>query len=266
MSSDLLGPEIDAGPVLGAAARLGPYFAWQPWDGESGWRPLAELLELDVISERVEVGRQTLALMSGLTRADIGEREAASIIFLGLVSRLLSPVLAAAVVGDALPIPEQDRMWWRPVAGGPIPIAVRGLAAADCAGRDAVTIAQALTRTTVRGLVEPIVEVFRRRFALSPQVLWGNVSSALGGAAGMIADGVPGHAERSAAIVAQMLSLAPLDGTAALVRPDPERARWFLVRNNCCLYYRIPGGGTCGDCVLTPDEVRRQQWQAVLSR
>ncbi|WP_372507037.1 (2Fe-2S)-binding protein [Actinomadura madurae] len=23
-----------------------------------------------------------------------------------------------------------------------------------------------------------------------------------------------------------------------------------FVRNNCCLYYRVPGGGMCGDCGL----------------
>ncbi|WP_203787341.1 (2Fe-2S)-binding protein, partial [Paractinoplanes rishiriensis] len=73
-------------------------------------------------------------------------------------------------------------------------------------------------------------------------------------------------AARSAAIVEAMLRLPPLAGTARLIRPDPSRNRWFLVRRNCCLYYRIPGGGYCGDCVLTPDRVRRQQWQSVLSR
>jgi hypothetical protein len=23
-----------------------------------------------------------------------------------------------------------------------------------------------------------------------------------------------------------------------------------FARNNCCLFYKIPGGGKCGDCVL----------------
>jgi len=118
----------------------------------------------------------------------------------------------------------------------------------------------------VSALVEPVLEAFRNRFAVSPQVLWGNVASALGGAAGMIADTSPAHAEISAAIVEQTLAIPPLRGTATLTRPDPSRARWFLVRRNCCLYYRIPGGGTCGDCVLTPEVVRRQQWQAMLGR
>jgi ferric iron reductase protein FhuF len=259
-------PEVDAGPALGAAAMFGPYFTWEPYDGGPDWRPLPDLLDQDVIAERVDIARQTLVRMSGLSRDDIGERVVASVTFLGLASRLLSPLLAAAAVGDALPVPDSDRLWWRPVDGGPVPIAWRGLAANDYAGQDAVTVAEALTRVATRGLVEPVLAVFRRRFALSDHVLWGNVASALGGAAGMIADAAPSHAERSATIVEEALGRAPLRGTAILMRPDPGRERWFLVRRNCCLYYRIPGGGTCGDCVLTPEEIRRQHWQSVLGR
>ncbi len=274
MCPEPLAPEVDAGPALRAAARIGPYFAWQPWPepwpepepGGPGWRPLRQLTDAGVIAERVDAARLILAQMSGRGRAETGERVLASIVFLGLASRLLSPVLAAAAVGEALPVPDGERMWWRPVDGGPIPIAYRGLAAVDCAGRDAAAVASTLTRTATRGLVEPVLDAFRHRFGLSPHVLWGNVSSALGGAAGMIADTAPGHAARAAAIVERALSRPPLRGTATLIRPDPQRPRWFLVRRNCCLYYRIPGGGTCGDCVLTPERVRRQQWRAMLDR
>lgn len=266
MPTEQLGPEVDAGAALAAAARVGPYFVWQPYDDGPGWRPLADLLDAEVLAERVEAARQTLRQMTGLSGDDIGEREVASITFLGLASRLLSPVLAAAAVGGALPLPDLDRMWWQPVPGGPVPIAYRGLTALGSVGHDAAAVAQGLTRTATRELVEPVLEVFGRRFTLSPQVLWGNVSSALGGAAGMIADTAPDYAERAAAIVEQTLTRPPLRDTAALVRPDPQRARWFLVRNNCCLYYRIPGGGTCGDCVLTPPDERRRGWEAVLRR
>jgi hypothetical protein len=248
---------------------------------------LAELLDEDVVAERVGAARQTLVRMFGLAPGDVGERVVASITFLGLASRLLSPPLGAVVAGGALPRADLDRMWWRAVEGGPVPIASCGLVAT--AGLDAAAAARRLVEETVRGLVEPVLAVFRRRFALSDHVLWGNVASALGGAAGMIADteassattdaaaphsatartadaGAGGSAERAAAIVQAMLRMAPLLGTATLERPDSQRARWFLVRRNCCLYYRLPGGGTCGDCVLTPEEVRRQQWQSVLSR
>ena len=92
------------------------------------------------------------------------------------------------------------------------------------------------------------------------------LASALGGAAGMLADSAPEHADRAASVVREMLARPPLMGTAELLRPSPAHARWFLVRNNCCLYYRIPGGGTCADCVLTADADRRRSWRAVLER
>ena len=245
----------DAGPVLELAAGLGPYFKWEPWDGDAEqWRPLTELLDVDVVEERVEAARRTLVRMTGLDAGEIGEREVASITFLGWASRLVSPVLGAIAVGGAMPLPELGLLRWRRVAGGPLPLAYAEMIATD------------VPEEFPLGPVRAILEVVARRFSLPEHLLWGNVASALGGAAGMIADASPEHAERAAAVVEGLLRREPLSGTAILERPDPERARWFLVRHNCCLYYRIPGGGTCGDCVLTPDEVRRQHWQAVLRR
>lgn len=245
-----------AGEALRAAARFGPYFAWERHDGGAGWRSLRELFDADVVAARVDAGRQTLARMGGLDPGELPERVVASTIFLGLASRLLSPLVAAVAVAGVLPLPDPDRMWWRAVGSGPVPIAWQGL--------DVVGGAEAAE--VFRRQVEPLLAVFRARFVLSPQVLWGNVAAALGGAAGMIADGEPGAAERAAAVVAAALRVPPLLGAAELVRPDPARDRWFLVRRNCCLYYRIPGGGTCGDCVLTPEAVRRRAWAAVLAR
>ncbi|WIM99332.1 (2Fe-2S)-binding protein [Actinoplanes oblitus] len=253
---------LDASAALAAAGQLGPYFTWEPWAAGAPWRPFGELLDERVLAERVDLGRDTLTRMSGLDRAAIGEREVASITFLGLASRLLSPLLAAAAVGGALPLPDPDRLWWQPAPAGPLPIAFRDLTAEPCAGWTPGRIAE----TGLLDLAGPLLTVFRDRFALSPQVLWGNVASALGGASGMIADGRPECAARSAAIVEAALRLPPLRGAAASVQPDPRHERWFLVRRNCCLYYRIPGGGTCGDCVLTPEADRHRHWQAVLSR
>ena len=44
----------------------------------------------------------------------------------------------------------------------------------------------------------------------------------------------------------------PLSDTGTL-GPDGEGFR----RRSCCLYYRVPGGGLCGDCVLGPLAARR---------
>jgi hypothetical protein len=240
--------------ALAAAGRIGPYFAWSPRGDTAGLADIAEMSDPATMVARVEAARGLLARMGGLRPADLDERVVASTVFLGLASRLVSPPLAAAALGGVVPLP--GRLWWRPVPSGPIPIFY------DTVADGTVDALPELLLT----LAGPVLETFRTRFALSPQVLWGNVASALGGAHTMITDGSPAHAARSAELVGDLLSREPLAGMATLHRPDPARERWFLVRNNCCLYYRIPGGGTCGDCVLVPEESRNRHWQAVLNR
>jgi hypothetical protein len=242
---------------LQRAAGLGPYFRWEPIDGDAAWRPWTDLADPDVLASRVSAARDALAAMCGLPAAAISERAVASVTFLGYASRVLSPLVGAVALTGTLPAVES--LWWRPVPAGPLPIAYAGKGSLP---PDAST----LLRTAVGDLLTPVLDTCRARFHLSPHVLWGNVASALGGAAGMIADADPAAGLRAASLVAEMLSPAPLAGTATMVRPDPAHDRRFLVRNNCCLYYRIPGGGTCGDCILTPEAERRRTWQAVLTR
>jgi hypothetical protein len=232
--------------ALRAAAAVGPYFVWEPWTPDAGWRPLAELTRPEVVAERVDAARTALITMFGVPADAIEERVMASITLLGLASRLVSPPLAALTLNGVLPVPEQ--LWWRPVPGGPWPIAYRG----EATGADFV-------ESVVERWVSPILGTVQERFAVSPQVLWGNVTSALAGAAGLL----PGTAFD---LVGACLERPPLAGTGTLVKPDPGHERRFLVRSNCCLYYRIPGGGTCGDCVLTPEADRRKAWAAALAR
>ncbi len=203
---------------------MNPYFVWDDYAPGAGWRPFPELLDPQVAAERVRVARETLVTMFGLDPATVPVRVVASVTFLGVASRLLAPPLAA----PRYPAPEQ--LFWKPVPGGPWPMACAVPRTAD-AGTGV------FRERVVLGLVAPLLAVFRDTFRLSPKVLWGNVSSALAGAAGQLDD------PAAWTLVADLLDVAPLAGTADL------RGR-VLRRRNCCLYYRIPGGGTCGDCVL----------------
>ncbi|GAA3253114.1 (2Fe-2S)-binding protein [Dactylosporangium siamense] len=210
---------------------MNPYFVWEDLtagaEAGTGWRPFTDLLDPAVAAERVGVARDTLVTMFGLDPATVPVRVVASVTFLGVASRLLAPPL----VEPRFPAPGQ--LFWKPVAGGPWPMACTVAAAGG--GADGGT-GQFRDRILL-GLVAPLLAVFQAEFRLSPKVLWGNVSSALAGAAGQLDDPAVW------ATVAELLGVAPLAGTADL----HGRA---LRRRNCCLYYRIPGGGTCGDCVL----------------
>lgn len=253
-------------PALVTAGQFGPFFRWEPWSPGAGWLPWARLCEGDVAVERVSVAREALIGMFGLPAEAVPARVVASVTFLGYASRVVSPLLGAAVAGGDLPAPRPDQVWWQPRPGGPLPMAYGETQARPCTRMDPAEVAEALAEVAVGGLLTPLLDVFRGRFALSPKVLWGNVASALGGAAGMVADRAPSHAARVFAVVERLLELPALAGAGALVRPFEDRPRRFLVRNNCCLYYRIPGGGTCGDCVLTRPDERRRGWAAQLGR
>jgi hypothetical protein len=217
---------------LHAAAAIGPYFAWEPWTPDAGWRPLTDLTDPSVVAERVFAARDTLVAMTGLDPEALPDRVVASITFLGLAARLVSPPLAAYVLSGERPRPRADQLWWKPVPGGPVPMAYSGLDGPD-------------------DLLGPVLRTFGERFAVSGKVLWGNVASAVAGATGMLATTRPDLAEAAGRECERILAQTPeLAGMGTLVRPDPAGARRFLVRHNCCLYYRIPGGGYCGDCVL----------------
>jgi hypothetical protein len=262
--------DVDAAEALAAAAGAGPYFALEPWADGAGWRP-AILLATDpaVLANWVSHARAVIAGRAGLAAAEVAERVAASIVFLGLAARLVSPPLGAAVLGGVVPDLTLDNLWWRPVDGGPVPLAadpVTGQEIGDAASGGRLDDAAALlSERCVQGMAGPVAGAFQARFRLSPLVLRGNIASALAGAAGMLARSFPDRAETAGQLTARVLALGPLRGTGELVQPDASQPRRFLVRRSCCLYYRIPGAGTCGDCVLTPEPVRRQQWQAALS-
>jgi hypothetical protein len=228
-----------------AAAELGPYFAWERRSTTSGWRPLAELSDPGAVAERVDAAR---AVLAGPPRA------VASVAFLGIASRLVSAPFAALVLTGVLPVP--DRLWWRPVPSGPLPIAY-GAATAHSGP---------FVATVVTHTVAPVLGAFADRYRISPKVMWGNVASALAGAAGVLADSRVEHADRAGVVLEQALAEVPLAGAGTVVRPDPSRARRFLIRRSCCLYYRIAGGGICTDCVLMPDSVRRRAWAAAFAR
>jgi len=148
-----------------------------------------------------------------------------------------------------------------PLAAGP----VTGREIGDApTSRQLDDAAMLLSERCVQGMADPVAEAFRTLFRLSPLVLRGNIASALAGAAGMLARSFPDRAETAGQLTARILALGPLRGTGEFVQPDASQPQRFLVRRSCCLYYRVPGGGTCGDCVLTPEHIRRQQWRAAL--
>jgi len=234
---------------LRAAAALGPYFAVDLTADEPGWLQLATLVEDPaLLRERVAVARQLLADRCGLEPAAVDERATASIYFLGLAARLVSPAFGAAVLTGTVPIVDLADVHWQPVDGGPIPIAMTGNQSRTAGTRDG--LAELLYSQVVATAVAPVSLAVQREFRLSPKVVWGNVTSAIAGAATMIGLARPESASMATQLAARVLATGPLVGMGRYVHADPARPEQQFARNNCCLFYRIPGGGICADCVL----------------
>jgi hypothetical protein len=164
-------------------------------------------------------------------------------VFLGLASRLVSPSLGAAALSDVVPYLTLDNLWWRPVNGGPVPLAAGPTAGREIGGaetgRQLDDAAAMLSEHCVRGMASPVAGVFQGLFRLSPLVLRGNIASALAGAAGMLARSFPDRAETAAQLTARMLALEPLRGTGELVQPDISRPRRFLIRPRRSCGFRL---------------------------
>lgn len=224
--------------ALRAARPAGSFFEVEFGAAGRDWVPLAAFgTDRTALRSRVAVGRQAIAAQAGCAPDAVPLRVAASIDLLGLTARLVSPALGAVVVAGVAPVLDGTQTWSR----GPGPVALTGAAA----GRVATVLdaARALYEGVVAPVVAALVAAYRAEYGVSPHVLWGDVASALNGAAAVLGSSPLAQRLPADQVVAAMLGMAELRATA---RSLPPR----FVRNSCCLYYRVPAGGLCGDCVL----------------
>ncbi|GAA1742766.1 (2Fe-2S)-binding protein [Aeromicrobium alkaliterrae] len=211
---------------MGATALgdLGAFFVVETLGADPGWRPVADLLEGGALAERVAWTGEALGARAGV---EVEERVAASTFSLGIFARLLSPVIGAALLQVEAPAP--GSLHWQPVDGGPLRLAAEAWVEPDVG-------------VVLHELLAPIVRRLDAEHGVSPKIGWGNVASAVHGAARMAAQADPRLSESAGALLRRLLDHSLLAGTADVGPP--------FVRRSCCLYYRLPGGGYCGDCVL----------------
>jgi hypothetical protein len=203
---------------------LGPFFDVEVRGDDPAWRPVRDLLAGDALAERVAWTAEALSVRAGV---EVGQRVAASTFSLGLFARLVSPTIGASLQGVAGPDP--DSLLWQPVDGGPLRLATDTWGEPDL-GR------------LLDDLVEPVVARLDAEYGVSTTIGRGNVASAVHGAARMAAQADPSLTRAAGVLLRRSLDDGLLRGTADVGPP--------FVRRSCCLYYRLPGGGYCGDCVL----------------
>ncbi|MFD3937134.1 (2Fe-2S)-binding protein [Streptomyces sp. NPDC058611] len=216
--------------VLRRLAAVGPFFA-VPSGKEPpgpGFRPLGELYGEHLEPYVAEVGR----------RIGTGpDRVAASTAQFGIASRLWSLGLGCLALAGRVPDLDAGRVWWRLPRAGSLELWLP-----EPGALPAGALAQ-----TVLGNLDLLDTGLRERFGVSPKILRGNAASGLVGALRVLTDRIEGAAAVDAA-AALLAGSGPLAGTGTFLH-EPGLGVAF-VRNSCCLYYKVPGGGFCGDCVL----------------
>ncbi|WP_236242731.1 (2Fe-2S)-binding protein [Streptomyces sp. CC228A] len=166
-------------------------------------------------------------------------RVAASVAQLGLAARLWSVALGSAALYGVVPDIRPDTLHWDPARTTPDDLWWSG-------DRVRPGTPEHLRDLVQHGHLAPLAAALRTGGAVSPRLLWGNAGSALGGAVRELTRWAHRHDRPEAARRAAALAAALLD--------DPDLAGTLqgpaLRRRSCCLYYRCPGGGLCGDCVF----------------
>lgn len=227
---------MDLDPDLAALRSLGGFFVLRT-GRHGGGAPEAALPTLAHVYQNrpsVVYGNPItfrVKKVAGVLRAP-EPRIAASIAQQGLAARLWSVTLGCAAHYGRIPDLDPRLLHWDPDAGAPDDLwlsEVRPLPA------DATTIADVV----LGGHLEPLAAALGSHYRIAPGLLWGNAASALTGAARQLAP-----SDRTRALTAELLAHPLLAGTGTLTGTA-------FRRRSCCLYYRVPGGGVCGDCCFT---------------
>ncbi|MFE1438629.1 (2Fe-2S)-binding protein [Streptomyces sp. NPDC058739] len=238
---------VDLDPRLAALRDLGPFFAVRTLLGSAGDRrhPPATLAQAyGFVTSDVYTNPLTFRVRRTAAALRAPEpRVAASIAHLGLAARLWSVALGCAVVHGRLPDLDPRLLRWDPEGSAPDDLwltEVRPGHTADAPG---------LAEAVLLGHLEPLAAAVRSEYRLAPGLLRGNAASALVGTARQLvrqagATAGPEAAARTRSLTAELLAHPLLTGAGTLTGTG-------FRRRSCCLYYRVPGGGLCGDCCFT---------------
>lgn len=230
--------------ALAAAGALGPFFRVDERPGPD-WTCWASLsADASSLRFRTEEVQTALAAWTGVP--DIEPPVVASLTHLGLVARLVSPLLGAALLSEVLPVTPVENVHVHLAGANPLPLALSATSGVAVGG--AQELADAFHHHWLIPAVRPLASRVRDLYRVSPRVLDGNVTSAVAGALRMAGVARPELATRADAVVDALLGSGGLSG--GLAGTGGRREDGSFVRRSCCLFYRLPGARTCGDCIL----------------
>lgn len=214
---------MDISTELAETASYGGFFTLTVGGDAAGWHPVTQSYTdgcADLIDATARRYRTT----------DL--RIGASLVHLGHATRLWSPVLACAIGHGVLPrLDDLQRADDGAQLRLPRPVGMP----ADSP--------DALYRAVVSEHMRPLAAGLRVK--LAPALLAGNIASALVGAARALLTARPDLRRAITETTRSLLDTGVLAGSGVITGP-----RLGFRRRSCCLFYRLPDGSLCGDCVL----------------
>ncbi|WP_043670920.1 (2Fe-2S)-binding protein [Streptomyces xylophagus] len=231
---------VDLDPELAALRPLGGFFVLRTGAAPRGPLPTLARTYENPASD-VYGNSLTFRVHAVAERLQAPElRIAASIAQQALAARLCSVALGCAALYGRIPDLDPRLLHWDADSSAPDDLwlaEVRPLPA------------EALADAVLHGHLEPLTAALVAHYRMSTGLLWGNAASALAGAARELdrwarTRGRTDVATRARALAAELLAHPLLAGTGTLTGTA-------FRRRSCCLYYRVPGGGVCGDCCFT---------------
>ncbi|MQA81018.1 MAG: ferric iron reductase [Streptosporangiales bacterium] len=221
---------------------LGGYFALPVRDAppdDGGWRTTESLYAGSALGGLLDVTQERLATHE--------RRVAASILHQGYAARLWSAALGRTLTGGDVPPLDPETLWWRTTELSLVELLLVTPAPSVSAERPATErpAAELIASAVLDRHLDPLASALRTSTGVSATILTGNVASALMGTLRVLAETPLNAAAR--ALGGPLLDWPPLRGAGdADLTASPPTYR----RHSCCLFYRVPGGGLCGDCVL----------------
>lgn len=219
-------------------SRMGGYFAL-PTVGPGAVR-YRQLATLEVATQFVDATRAAIAASARVPVEAIEHRVAASSFHLAVAARLMSPIIAAALRHHVIPLLTADNVHFSTQNHTPVfcvaDVDLHAVHDLDAAAREISAL--------LPDLFEPLNRTLHRMATLSPQISTGNVVSAANGAVTVLAMTHPHIEPAGRALVGALLAGSPLADAGRMERE-------IFTRRSCCLFYKVPGAGLCGDCVIT---------------
>jgi ferric iron reductase protein FhuF len=224
--------------ALAAAHEMGNYFGLaDPAAETGGWQPVESLYHPQGSAAGGQLGMITESVRVRLGRCE--RRVAASIFFQGYAARLLSPQLACMAIAGCVPEVPAGQLLWRAPEREMIELGMT--AGAGWRGSSAALLDHIL-RSTFEAHLNPLAAALRSRVRIAGAVLTDNAAAAAVAGLRLLSPQLgPGWRN----LAARALAGPELSGSGRLRQTEP-----VFVRRSCCLYYRVTGGGMCGDCPL----------------